>query len=405
MAISRMEPMLPEDRKHRLSDLATELVRRSSSFGGRLHPELQAGLGDLVRAMNCYYSNFIEGHNTHPVDIERAVRGDYDKDPKKRELQQEAFAHIKVQRLIDRGEFKAPVFSVEFIKWIHFEFCRDLPEEFLFVEDPATKERIRVVPGQFRERHVQVGHHIAPPPEELEAFMARFVEVYGGKGLSKIQQIVGVAAAHHRLLWIHPFLDGNGRVTRLLSHAMLRELNVGSELWAVSRGLARNVENYKSLLMEADGDRRGDLDGRGHLTLLGLERFCEFFLSTCIDQVEFMESLVEPGELLRRIEIWSEEEVRAGRLKKGSFALLREAILAGSYARGRAAAVTGYKERQAGTVLNDLVSRGLLVSPTSRSPVRLGFPNEVVERWLPMLFPAGKSEVGGSKASKASKKL
>ena len=86
MAITHMEPMLPEDRKHRLADLATELVRRSSGFGGRLHPELRAGLGDLVRTMNCYYSNFIEGHNTHPVDIERAMKGDYDHDPKKREL-------------------------------------------------------------------------------------------------------------------------------------------------------------------------------------------------------------------------------------------------------------------------------------------------------------------------------
>jgi len=82
-----------------------------------------------------------------------------------------------------------------------------------------------------------------------------------------LRKIIGVAASHHRLLWIHPFIDGNGRVTRLLSHALLRELDVGSELWSVSRGLARRVAEYKSSLQAADEPRRGDLDGRGNLTL------------------------------------------------------------------------------------------------------------------------------------------
>ena len=53
--------------------------------------------------MNCYYSNLIEGHNTHPVDIERALAGDYSTDPEKRDLQLEAKAHIAVQKWIDEG--------------------------------------------------------------------------------------------------------------------------------------------------------------------------------------------------------------------------------------------------------------------------------------------------------------
>ncbi len=43
--------------------------------------------------MNCYYSNLIEGHDTHPVDIERALRHDYSDDPRTRNLQLEAAAH------------------------------------------------------------------------------------------------------------------------------------------------------------------------------------------------------------------------------------------------------------------------------------------------------------------------
>ena len=175
-------------------------------------------------------------------------------------------------------------------------------------------------------------------------------------------------------------------MTRLFSHALLRKLDVGSELWAVSRGLARRVAEYKADLQAADEPRRGDLDGRGNLTMAGLVDFCKFFLTTAVDQVDFMAGLLEPEELLRRMEIWTEEETRAKRLQKGSWPLLREAVIAGEYARGRAPALTGYEERQARTALNSLIKKGYLVSPTTRSPVRLGFPAAVVDRWFPRLY-------------------
>jgi Fic family protein len=75
------------------------------AFRSRLPEGLIEPLSSLVREMNCYYSNLIEGHNTHPVDIQRALFGDKSGDPKKRDLQQEAIAHVAVQRWIDeRGD-------------------------------------------------------------------------------------------------------------------------------------------------------------------------------------------------------------------------------------------------------------------------------------------------------------
>ena len=384
-----MEPLLPEEGNRDLDDLVVDLVAKANAFAAQLNPVLRHSVGELVRSMNCYYSNLIEGHDTHPVDIDRALAGDYSTEPKKRNLQLEARAHIEVQAMIDRGEMPVPVISVDSILWLHSEFCQRMPDDLLWAENPETGERLRVNPGELRTRNVRVGRHIAPEPEALPGLLQRFVEGYGSRMLSRVQKIVGVAASHHRLGWIHPFMDGNGRVMRLFSHAMLRDLGVGSELWSVSRGLARRVENYKALLMAADEPRRGDLDGRGNLTETGLVRFCEFFLGSCIDQVTFMESLLEPRELLYRMEIWCAEEIRARRLLKGSWPLLREAVLAGEFARGQASALTGYQERQAGTVLNTLIKRGVLVSPTSRSKVRLGFPQEIVERWLPRLYPPG----------------
>lgn len=226
---SMMEPLLiSEGSRHRkaLTDLAVELVSKSAGFRRSLPTAIQASLATTVRAMNCYYSNLIEGHNTHPIDIERALRGDYSADKKKRNLQKEATAHISVQEWIDNGGIKNNFFSSETICEIHKRFCDLLPEDLLWVEDPDGKERTRVIAGGLRQLDVKVGQHVAVSPGALPRFLARFASVYSGLG--KTETILALAASHHRLLWIHPFLDGNGRVARLMSHAVtLNVLDVG----------------------------------------------------------------------------------------------------------------------------------------------------------------------------------
>jgi Fic family protein len=211
---SIMEPLFPEENKQ-LSDLATDLVAKSNALAGRLHPVIQGGIGDLVRSMNCYYSNLIEGHHTHPIDIENALAGDYSAEPEKRNLQLEARAHIDVQRKIDAGSAPQPSTSTEFIRWVHKEFCQQLPEKLLVVTDPKTGREEKVVPGELRKILVNVGQHIPPALDDLAPLLDRFAAAYGNDKLPKIQRIIGAAASHHRLLWIHPFADGNGRVARL----------------------------------------------------------------------------------------------------------------------------------------------------------------------------------------------
>lgn len=384
-----MEPMLPAAGDRRLEDLAVRLASDSAALAAQLAPPVRDSVGDLVRSMNCYYSNLIEGHNTRPRDIDRALRQDYAQDPERRKLQLEAVAHIHVQALSDSGrDPQASPTSTEYLTWVHREFCERLPEELLWVENPDTGRRIKVVPGQLREDTVAVGRLVPPSPEVLPAFLARFEEAYRSDRLSRVQQLVSVGAAHHRLLWIHPFLDGNGRVARLVAHAMLKRAGVGSSLWSVSRGLARRVTDYRRLLEAADAPRRNDVDGRGTLSEGALVEFCEFFLDTCVDQVAYMAELLQPGELLRRIQIYTEEEVRAGRLPEGSFPVLREAVIAGEVDRAHARHLTGYRERKGREVVSGLLRAGLLVSESDRSPVRIGFPVDVIERWFPRLYPS-----------------
>ena len=225
--------------------------------------------------MNCYYSNLIEGHNTHPVDIERAMKNDYSADSRKRNLQLEAKAHVAVQEWIDQGGLQGRAASVEALCEIHKRFCKLPPEELLIVKDPDTGEEARVIPGQLRDRDVRVGNLVPVSPGALPHFLGRFEDVYSDLGTT--DTILAAPTAHHRLLWIHPFLDGNGRVARLMSHAVLLETLDTGGAWSIARGLARRVSDYKAHLMDCDSPRRNDLDGRGTLSEEALTVFARFF--------------------------------------------------------------------------------------------------------------------------------
>lgn len=385
---SRMEPLLiGQDSRHRtpLTDLVLELAQASAGFRHSLPAALLVPLADLVRAMNCYYSNLIEGHDTHPIDIERALRNDYSSDARQRSLQLEAKAHIAVQQWIDGDALAGRTMSVDAIREIHRRFCTLLPEDLLWVENPATRQRVKVIPGAWRDRDVKVGAHVAISPLAVPRFLQRYSAVYGSLG--KTESILAAAAAHHRLLWIHPFVDGNGRVARLLSHATLREaLDTGS-LWSVARGLARGADTYKEHLARCDLTRRNDLDGRGNLSEESLAEFTRYFLAICIDQVSFMESLMRPRDLRTRIMTWVGEEVRLSRLPPRSERILDAILHRDEVPRAETAAIVDASERSARRVVAALTHIGAITSVSTRAPLRLAFPASLANRWMPGLFP------------------
>ena len=387
-SIGLMEPLLVgESSKHRaaLNDLTVELASRAAGFRRSLPAGVLTALADLVRAMNCYYSNLIEGHDTHPVEIERALKNEYSAEPEKRNLQLEARAHIAVQQWIDGGGLRGRATTAGGLIEIHRRFAELLPEELLWTEDPLTGERSKVTPGAFRDRDVKVGRHIAVSPGAVPRFLERFETAYARLG--RIDSILAAATAHHRLLWIHPFLDGNGRVARLMSHAMLLETLDTGGVWSIARGLARNESTYKSKLMACDMERRNDLDGRGHLSEEALADFTGFFLSICIDQVDFMEGLVQPDRLRDRILIWTEEEIRANALPPKAGAVLEAVLYRGELPRSDVARILGTSERNARRVTSALLERDVLVSASTRAPLRLAFPATLAPRWMPGLFP------------------
>jgi Fic family protein len=388
---ARIEPCLLEEAGSELLDLVASLSAAAASLGARLHPRSAAGLADAVRIMNCYYSNLIEGHNTTPREIEAALQGQLEAAEERRNLQLEARAHIRLQREIDRrhaaGDLPEPA-SVGFVRWLHEEFYRDAPEPMLIVR--SDSRALRMTPGIFRAtaaEEVTVGRHHPPAPGKVAVFMAHFETRYRLAPLGPGSRIMAMAAAHHRLNYIHPFLDGNGRVSRLMSHAMALASAIGAHgLWSVSRGLARGLESrgeYKRMMDHADMPRQGDLNGRGNLSRRALAEFTAWFLKVCLDQVIFMTGLFALDTLVGRLRLYAER--RAWRPE--AWLLLERVLQQGEVPRGDAARITGLRERSARDLLSTLAVDGILGSDTPKGPVSLRFPLHAIELLFPSLFP------------------
>ena len=386
--VSAMEPLLvSESSRHRarLNELVFELVSAATAFKTSLPDGMVEALSDLVRSMNCYYSNLIDGHNTHPVDIERALTEDYSANTEQRNLQLEAKAHVATQRWIDEGGLIGKAATFAAVLDVHRRFESALPLELLWVEDQKTKRRVPVVPGVPRTDFAKVGRHVAISPGAVPRFMTRWEAAYGR--LSKFETVLQSAAAHHRLLWIHPFADGNGRVTRLISYAMLLEALDTGGIWSIARGLARAEDRYKQHLAECDLARRNDLDGRGALSEEALAGFTVFFLETCLDQMKFMAELMQPAALRKRIMDWAKEEERVGGIMENSHRALVHVLTNRELERKNVPEVVGLDDRKARRVTARLNERGIITATTHKSPFRIAFPASLAPALLPGLYP------------------
>jgi Fic family protein len=395
---SQMTPFMPIDNGH-LEDLSSEVLSRSAKLSGVLTPNSQIGIIDLIRQGNSYYSNLIEDHNTPPAEVEQAMRSDYSTDPAKHNLQVESLAHIHCQEAISLRLAREPDLdpsTPEFLAWVHGQFYEKLPDELKWVENPDTREKIKVIGGEFRKRNVAVGKHLPPEHGAIPTFLNRFFETYKMDKFHGAKPLIAFAAAHHRLMWIHPFLDGNGRVARFYTDACFSTFPVeGYGLWNVSRGLARNRDGYMRYLGEADAPRQGALDGRGNLSNRTLKQFCEFFLMTCLDQIDYMAGMLQLQALLGRITgyIQARNDKRippppghtAG-MKLDAAKMLQEVLLRGEMGRSEVAALAT-TARRGSEILAQLLAEGILISSMPKSPVRLAFPTHLAGHLFPELFP------------------
>jgi hypothetical protein len=300
----------------RLHDLAFDLVKEASALAASAGPGLGEAVADVVRATNALHSGLIDGD---AIEIS---------------------THVGVEKRIDEGaaDLGHPA-SAAFLIWL----CREL---YGF--------------------------------DGLAADLTRFEDVYTAVP-GRFRQVLAVPASYHRLLQIGPFAHGNGPLARLMAHAELMRLEIGS-FWSLARALAGDLPRYRELVAApADSDETGIFGNQA------LMEFCRFFLAAAIDEVRRMRALLDPAALLPRVELYCREELDAGRLPEGCYAVLREVILRGELPRAEVASVVPFRERKARQISSRLRERGLLVSTGVRAALRPAFPEDAVARWFPGL--------------------
>jgi Fic family protein len=377
----QFEPLLPQANLSALLDQASAIVRSSIALTSIGHLTARATVRELVRSINSYYSNRIEGQGTHPANIERALHHDFSPQPAVAQLQRIALAHIDAERALEsRVEEGADPLESSFLLAAHEAlYTRLLPE------DCTSKEGGFVLPGKLRKELVTVGKHVPPTAESVPAFLARMDQVYPqGKGWER--KLIAIACLHHRAAWVHPFVDVNGRASRLQTHCALWQLSGG--LWSASRGLARAQQDYYAHLINADAPRRGDLDGRGNLTAAGLAEWVGFFLNVCEDQVNFMTQMLDLDGMKQRIAaLITYRAAHDGAMRLEAILPLHHLFAAGPVTRGEFIQLTGLGERTGRNLLSRLLTTRLVTSDSARGPVRFGLPLDALHFLLPELYP------------------
>jgi Fic family protein len=387
----QFEPLMPSDaRSEALLAQAHDLSRQATTLAGtRVPPELRR----LLRSMNSYYTNRIEGQHTRPHEIDLALKKDFSKNAQLAAKQRLAVAHIEAEEVLEQryaGEGGAQaLYTLDAVQDIHRELFGRLPQA-----DLRTPDKQPIVPGQWRTRDVTVGRHVAPAHASVLPFLARWATVYG-KVRRGEASLVAMAAAHQRLGWVHPFIDGNGRVMRLHTHLVLSALGYTGGLWSPLRGFARSTERYYALLADADEARRGDLDGRGNLSEQALMAWISYVLDTCMDQVAFMSGMLAFASMKDRIEacLVYEATVQKSGVRQEALRGLHYLFLSGEdMSRGDFKSMLGMSERGATDALGALVKRGLLQTDSPQGKVRFGLPQHALRFLFPHLWPEAEAD-------------
>jgi len=255
-----------------LSRLAGELLDCSHSLKMLASPHDEDKLSEKALIDEIHFSNLIEGEEIAIEDIRTRLSGELDAASSLNSSQILAANHIKAAAWADNQPSTQNLLTESSVLAVHLRLFQDTAEYHNSID--------RFIPGNFRQEDVIVGEHIPISPSAIPRFIQRLSEAYK-RGTPK-EKILHVAYAHHRFVWVHPFVDGNGRVARFLTKKMLENAVPAARYWSLSKELYTHKQNYLRHLASCDKPRQGDRDGRGNLSEAALAEFTEFVLKLCI---------------------------------------------------------------------------------------------------------------------------
>lgn len=396
-------PYLESSDLDEYQDKIVDLIRADAELNRSIPDSIRGSLEWLLRLVNSYYSNRIEGNPTHPKDLLNTQSQQGKKKTYQSKDLMELLAHLEVQMKLEKLKIDPnAVVSRDFIQSIHKDFYQGLPDEALLVKNQDGTfarlddgEYLKVILGDYRGGTVKVGKHTPPEPQELPGYMRWVEDVYNPTRIHGTGRICAAAALHHRLAWIHPFIDGNGRTIRLVTDAYMRSIAFeGYGLWSLARGFGRDSQKYYKALAQADMPRQGSSDGRGILSKRGLIDFTKYFIDTALDQVQFFNQLLDPSSLRERIDVYFEFRSRGAlvdlhgkktTLKIEARDIYKLLLDRGPMFRSEISAHFGKSEQTLRPIINQMRDEGLVkAEPKQRVEPRLS--PHIVETIFPGLW-------------------
>ena len=353
---------------------------------------------NLLKMINSYYSNLIESEGTKPSDIEQALKNNYDTDYKKQKLQKLAIRYIEAQTQIKEWIKNGDnPLTKEFILKLHKFFYEDEKmKDYLIIEH--NNQKIKMTPGEFRNKDVIIANHIAPDYKEIDSLMNQFENAYKLRNSMNLEtKLLYIISAHHRFLWIHPFLDGNGRISRLLLDACFYYIELeGYGLWSISRGFAKYQEKYRKALGMADLKREGDYDGRGFLSLKNLIYYVDSILDIIQDQITYSQTLMPFDKLFDRIELFitltqnpsflNVKNQIIHKLPIYASNVLKEILVKGEIKRGDVKKLISRSDRTASDLIKKLIQMEL-IEPTNPKSTKSSLKIKIPVYYSKILFP------------------
>ena len=399
-------PFIQQEKLGEYQDKIVDLHRADMALNQTIPDSIRENTEWLLRQVNCFYSNKIEGNPTHPKDLLRTQENKTNGAEELTGALRELLVHLEVQIKAQSAATDIKEVCTEaFIKDLHKSFYEGLPDEHRMVKDIEGRSAIGedgrpllITPGEYRNLAVKVGAHVPPEPNLIPSHMGWLEQMFnpGKARIHGLDKVIAAAALHHRLAWIHPFQDGNGRVIRLLTDCYMRCAGFGGYgLWSITRGFGRDTQKYYAALAEADKPRQGNTDGRGKLSDAGLIEFTKYFIDTALDQVQFFSGLLEPRKLGIRVDYYFDMRAKGGLpgasgkdlplLKIDAREIYKALLAKGPMSRQELIQYLGKGEQTLRPTIKQMDEEGLISAKPKRN-ITLKLASNAVEFLFPQLW-------------------
>lgn len=267
-----------------IMDSILELEKlRYKELEGTTLPNVFYQLKHIFQMLESIGSSRIEGNNTTVMDYVESSK-----------LQVEASLFNDKEDIIEIENIeKAMRYIEEHIETIEINhlFIRELHALVVEGLDP-NKEGV-VAPGTYRNNNVRINgaQHVPPDFLRVPEMMDELLDFVNHRDAPKYD-LMKIALAHHRFVWIHPFCNGNGRVVRLFTYALLLKYVFTSNHRIINPTavFGSDRENYYNKLAKADtGTDEGYIE------------WTEYMLNGLKAEVEKIDKLIDYAYLSRHI--------------------------------------------------------------------------------------------------------